>query len=156
MRLAGVLKGIVFRMSVCFMLLTAAVSVFSLASGAEAAGMGFAGLVLYILLFSFLLGVGFEVASRLSMNLILKRTLEFLYSYGVFCLVFFVLGGKLGDLYRFVMMSLAFLVVYAVVGGGRILFSSVAGERLKQREYTPVFEEASKKTGGKSGQKTKK
>lgn len=96
--------------------------------------------MLVLLAFSCFISLDFILCTAIKINVIIKRIIHFVLAYGAFLLSFFVFPKKLGDLYALVVMTLVFVLLYAIVGGIKIAITAFIDKKTEDQTYINVYD----------------
>ncbi len=95
-----------------------------------------------LLFFSALMSLDFIICKSLKINVIFKRTIHFILAYLSFFLAFFVVPKKISELYSLVVMTLVFVLAYALIGGIKIAVCGLLTRKEQDENYKKVYDTA--------------
>lgn len=144
-RLNDIMKKWFYRTILCFTLVVTGFAIVGLSYGAM--NTMFCSQILYLLLFSALIGVSFGVADGIKTNAVLKASVQFVCSYLSFVLCFYVLEASKNFAYSnnkilgMIATTLLFVGIYVVVFAVVFAFKKVLTARKTAKlEYQNQFD----------------
>lgn len=144
-RLNDIIKKWFYRTILCFTLVVTGFSIIGLSYGDM--NTMYCSQILYLLLFSALIGVSFGVADGIKANSVLKASVQFVCSYLSFVLCFYVLEASKNFKYSnnkilgIIATTLLFVGVYAVIAVGTAAFKKIINARKNaKKEYENQFD----------------
>lgn len=142
-----ILTKLLKRTTLCFTLLTFFFAVAGYAVKPDANAIMCSEL-LYMLLFSLMIGISFCICDFVKKNSVVRRALQFVLSYVSFALMFFVGGaGKTfidnlsqNKAFTIICVSLVFIGVYVVIAALHIGFGALSNMlKNSKQKYVPQF-----------------
>ncbi len=137
-RLNNIIKKWFYRTILCFTLVVTGFAIVGLSFNAM--NTLFCSQVLYLLLFSALIGVSFGVSDGIKTNSVLKASVQFVCSYLSFVLCFYVLEASKNFAYTgnkilgIIATTLLFVGIYVVISFGVVMFRKIVSSRKSSKE----------------------
>jgi hypothetical protein len=142
-KLFETLSSLVRRLTLLYSILVTIMAVVSICITKYTSPAVMSEFIMYSLLFSFLTSLFTTLCEFIKNNAVIKNALKFLLIYASFALCFFAGAGIEGNnkLYTISMLSMGFVIVYAVCGIVKLAASSIAKKvKNNSAEYVSVFD----------------
>lgn len=148
--LGKIISSFIHRAALCFSLIVLSFTIVGTVAGVESIGKGLAMTqLLTFFYFSALIAVSFGICDFVKNNIIVRRTLQFLLSFGSMALAFFTgdffktyLSGMQNPAFSVIAISFMFVIIYTVIAVAVLVFNYVVNKVTNsKKEYVSIFSE---------------